>query len=107
MLMAVESFGKATVGAVVVEAAGKAVVRHDVGQVVVGQSVDVANAVSGFSPKLFCTVVAVLEDEGSAVDGVVDIVTRAAPVGKVGHVLGDIAASIGAEITDDRIRFRG
>ena len=62
MLMAVEYLGETTVTvkATVIETSGEAVVRHDVGQVVVGQSFDVTDAIARFAPKFLCAMVTVL-----------------------------------------------
>ena len=95
------------VDAAVIEASCKAIVRHDVCQVVVSQSFDISCAVTWLTPNLFSTMVAMLQKEGTVVDGVVDIVACAVPVGEVRHVVRDIAATIGSEIIDYRIGVVG
>ena len=92
-MVTVEDLSKATVATIVIETAREAVVRHDVSQVVVGQSFDEADAVTGFTPKFFRAVVAVLDEESSAVDGFVHAVACRAPIGEVRHGLRNVATT--------------
>ena len=73
VLVTVEYFGEAAfaTSSAIIEPACEAVVRHDVGEIGVSQSFDIADAITGLAPNLFCTVVSVLDDEGSLVDGLV------------------------------------
>ena len=109
VLMTMENLGETafTTGASIIEASSQAVVRHDVSQVVVGQMPDGTDAVTWLAPKFFCSVVAMLHQESTAVDGLVDLVASAVPFGEVRHVLGDVATSIGAEIIDNCIGVVG
>ena len=98
MLVAVKSLGEATVRAVVVETAGEAVARHDVGEVGIGQPVDVTDTVSRLTPYLFGAMVAMLQNESPVVDGFVYLVASAVPVGEVRHIAGDVSETVGAEV---------
>ena len=98
--MTVESLGEATVLAIVVETSGEAVARHHVGKVRIAQPVDVTDAVSGFPPELFGTMVAMLQNESPFVDGFVDFGAVAGPIGQVRHVARDVTASVWTEIID-------
>ena len=94
ILVTVERFGETlSVDTTIVEPAREAVIRHDVGEVLVGQPLDVANAVGRLAPKLFCAMVAVLDDEGSFIDGFIYRVASGTPVGEVRHGLWDIVAT--------------
>ena len=102
--MAMEGLSETlAVNATVIESSGKAVVRHDIGQVIIGQSMDVADVVTGFAPNLFCTVVTVLNKESAVVDTIVDHIAGAAPVGKVRHALRDVVKPLGAKVADNAI----
>ena len=99
-LVAVECLGKTAVSTIVIEPPREAVVRHDKSQVLVSQSFDITNAVTRFAPNLLSPVVAVLDEERAAVDGLVHRIAIGAPVGEVRHGLRNVAAAIRPEIIE-------
>ena len=100
MLMAVEDLGEAFVATctAIVEPTCEAVVRHDIGEVFIGQAFDITNAVAWLAPKFLGAVVAVLDEEGAFVDGFVHHVTCRVPFGEVRHGLWNVATACRSEI---------
>ena len=105
ILVAMERLGETfSVDTTIVEPSRETVVRHDIGEVRIGQFLDEADAVVRLAPKFFGTMVTVLKEESAAVDGIVDGVARCAPVGEVRHGLGDIIATARPEIVEYGVR---
>ena len=93
-----ECLREATVFSTVVEASCQTVVGQDVCEILVVQSVDIADGISWLAPKLFCSMVTVLDQKSAVVDGLIDHVAGCVPFGKMRHGARDIAASIRSEI---------
>ena len=98
--MTVENLGEAAfaVETTVIKSACQTVARHDIGEVWVDQSFDVADVVAWLTPKFLGPMVTMLQDEGTLIDGLVHHVACSVPIGEVRHVVRDITASVGTEV---------